>query len=256
MIYRQNDAISFFQFPHLAEFAELRHGVFTRLGGVSTGAFQSLNVSMSGGDEASNVIQNRLAVSRCMGGAELVFLNQVHGTDVINVRESVAASEAGGFCAGSGDALISRLPGVSMLIQTADCQSVLIFDPVQRAVGNVHSGWRGSLHNIIGRTVQAMIAAFGTDPATLLVGIGPSLGPCCAEFIHYRTEIPRHFWSYKNSADHFDFWALSRDQLTEAGVPEDHIVCSNLCTRCRTDIFFSYRKEHVTGRFAAVIGLV
>lgn len=256
MIYRQNDAISFFQFPHLAEFAELRHGVFTRLGGVSTGDFHSLNVSMSGGDEASNVIQNRLAVSRCMEGMELVFLNQVHGIDVINVRESGAAAEAGGFSAGSGDALISRLPGVSMLIQTADCQSVLIFDPVQRAVGNVHSGWRGSLHNIIGRTVQAMIEAFGTDPGTLLVGIGPSLGPCCAEFIHYHTEIPRHFWSYKNSADHFDFWALSRDQLTEAGVPDDHIVFSNLCTRCRPDLFFSYRKEHITGRFAAVIGLV
>jgi hypothetical protein len=122
-------------------------------------------------------------------------------------------------------------------------------------VANIHSGWRGSIPNIIGLTIQTMIKEFDSDPKNLLTGIGPSLGPCCAEFIHYRTEIPKAFWSYKNRKDCFDFWAISKDQLTEAGIPSNHIVSSNLCTRCRTDLFFSYRKERLTGRFATVIGI-
>ncbi len=98
----------------------------------------------------------------------------------------------------SGDAMITDAPGQSLVIQTADCQAVLIYDPVRKAVANIHSGWRGSIQNIIGLTVQAMIKEFDSDPKNLLAGIGPSLGPCCAEFIHYRTEIPKAFWSYKN----------------------------------------------------------
>jgi YfiH family protein len=156
----------------------------------------------------------------------------------------------------SADALISAAPGKTLAIQTADCQAVLLYDPVRKAVANIHSGWRGSIQNIVGLTVQAMIKRFGSDPKDIVAGIGPSLGPCCAEFIHYRTEIPKEFWPYKNASDYFDFWKLSHDQLTDAGVPGGHILTSNLCTRCRTGLFFSYRKEKTTGRFAAVIGII
>jgi hypothetical protein len=96
---------------------------------------------------------------------------------------------------------------------------------------------------------------FGCRPNRILAGIGPSLGPCCAEFINYKTEIPREFWRYKGPDDHFDFWAISFDQLLNAGVRAKHIESSQICTRCRTDEFFSYRAEKTTGRFAAVIGL-
>jgi hypothetical protein len=122
-------------------------------------------------------------------------------------------------------------------------------------VANIHSGWRGSIGNIIGCTLQKMTAAFGTSAGDLVAGIGPSLGPCCAEFVHYRKEIPRSLWSYKNTDHHFNFWAISHDQLCEAGVSTEHIFASKLCTRCHTDRFFSYRGEGTTGRFAAVIGL-
>jgi polyphenol oxidase len=144
---------------------------------------------------------------------------------------------------------------VSLAVQTADCQSILLYDPVRRAVGNIHSGWRGSIQYIIGHAVAKMTAVFGTLASDLSAGIGPALGPCCAEFIHYRREIPESLWQYRVGESHFDFLAMSRDQLQLAGVPADHIAMSHLCTRCRTDLFFSYRAEKTTGRVAAVIGL-
>jgi len=254
MIHRHSHTLSYLQFPHLSEYADIRHGIFTRLGGFSQGCYQGLNVGMGSGDSMDHVLQNRAAISDCMG--QLVFANQVHGTAIINHCEcGPSGNSLSSGKVESGDALISDVPGKSLVIQTADCQAVLIYDPVRKAVANIHSGWRGSIQNIIGLTVQAMIKVFESDPKTLLTGIGPSLGPCCAEFVHYRTEIPKAFWSYKNHADCFDFWAMSKDQLTGAGIPENHIVSSNLCTRCRTDLFFSYRKEKSTGRFAAVIGI-
>jgi hypothetical protein len=88
-----------------------------------------------------------------------------------------------------------------------------------------------------------------------LAGIGPSLGPCCAEFVNYRQEIPSGLWAYRRDTVYFDFWAMTRDQLNAAGVCEDHIETSRLCTRCNSDRFFSYRGEKRTGRFPAVIGL-
>jgi polyphenol oxidase len=100
-----------------------------------------------------------------------------------------------------------------------------------------------------------MEAAYGTRPADLIAGIGPSLGPCCAQFIHYRQEFPESFWKYQIRPDYLDLWQLSRDQLTAAGVLEDHIQIAGVCTSCRTDLFFSYRKEKTTGRFATIIAL-
>lgn len=256
MIHRYSHNLSYYQFPHLSEYSDIRHGIFTRQGGFSKGCYQGLNVGMGNGDNPDHVLRNRAAISDCMGHSELVFVNQVHGTGIINHCES--SSPGKNHSSGkteSGDAMITDASGKCLVIQTADCQAVLIYDPVRKAVANIHSGWRGSIQNIIGLTVLAMIKECDSDPKNLLAGIGPSLGPCCAEFIHYRTEIPRAFWSYKNSSDCFDFWALSKDQLTVAGIPGNHIISSNLCTRCLTGLFFSYRREKSTGRFAAVIGI-
>ena len=138
----------------------------------------------------------------------------------------------------------------------ADCQAILLYDPVRRVVANVHSGWRGSVSDIAGKTVAAMENRFGCRGRNLVAAIAPSLGPCCAEFRNYREEIPESFWRYKDGAEHFDFWKISRDQLAAAGLTPDNIHAGGLCTRCRTDLFYSYRGEaRQTGRFAAVIGL-
>jgi YfiH family protein len=237
------------QFPNLKDFSELRHAVFTRRCGCSRTPYRSLNTSFSVGDAPDRVDRNRESIRHCLEATELVFARQVHGTDV-----AVVSGRPDGRPP-TVDALVTTEQGRHLTIQVADCQAVMVYDPVRRVVANIHSGWRGSIGNIIGRTLHAMTAGFGSDAGDLVAGIGPSLGPCCAEFVHYRKEIPRFFWSYKNADHHFDFWAISFDQLCEAGVPAEHIFASRLCTRCHTDRFFSYRGEGTTGRFAAVIGL-
>jgi YfiH family protein len=143
-----------------------------------------------------------------------------------------------------------------LTILVADCQPVMLFDPVRSVIANIHSGWRGSIINIIGRTVAEMQKRFGCLPADIHAGIGPSLGPCCAEFVNYREEIPESLWSYRVSNHHFDFWAMSRDQLLQAGLLPGRIEIGGLCTRCRRDLFFSYRAARRTGRMAAIIGMM
>ncbi|MGB8426724.1 MAG: peptidoglycan editing factor PgeF [Desulfobacterales bacterium] len=236
-------------FPNLKDFSEIRHAVFTRRGGCSAPPYHFLNTSFSVGDAPERVRHNREAIQHSLEASEIVFARQVHGTDAAVVSGAPPAGPP------AVDALVSDVRGRYLAIQAADCQAVMVYDPVRRVVANIHSGWRGSIGNVIGRTLQEMTTAFGSDCGDLVAGIAPSLGPCCAEFVNYRQEIPRSFWSYKDADHHFDFWAVSHDQLRAAGVPGANIFSSRLCTRCHGDRFFSYRGQGVTGRFAAVIGL-
>jgi len=256
LILRNDNGAAYYQFEHLAAFAEINHGIFARAPGHSLPPFQQLNVSLAVGDDALRVEHNRRLVARCMQAGRLVFARQVHGDSVLVVEDGTGRPSEADDPAGSvGDAMVTAQPGQFLVVTVADCQPILMYDPRRRVVANVHSGWRGSVTNVAGRTLAVMAERFGCDPADVRVGIGPSLGPCCAEFVNYRQEIPRELWVYRRDSVYFDFWAMSRDQLTRAGVPPDQIHISGLCTKCRTDCFFSYRGEKPTGRFPAVIGL-
>lgn len=252
-------------FPRFLDCPNLVHGVFTRLGGVSRPPFDSLNVGFSTGDAPSAVRENRSRILSWLGLSRAVFLNQVHGTEILvldgnDTIDSNLYWESG--CSGSGtllaaDAVVTNLAQTALVIQVADCQAVMLADPVKNVIANVHSGWRGSIKNIIGRCVDVMIQRFGCNPLQILAGISPSLGPCCAQFIHYRKEIPEPLWRYKlPDQEYFDFWRMSVDQLREKGLELKHISNMSECTRCRTDLFFSYRQALNTGRFACTIGLL
>ncbi len=239
------------QFPHLAKLSGLWHGIFTRhLRDGQVGAVSPFNVGYRAGDPDSVVAQNRRRMMVAAGGAPAVYAHQVHGAQVAvwdNARNE-------GDIRLDGDALVTNVADTALVIQTADCQSVLMADPVKRVIANVHSGWRGSTQNIIGKTVESMTSRFGSRPEDIVGGIGPSLGPCCAEFKNYRREIPSRYWAYRRAGDLFDFWQISVDQLVTAGVPADQVMVAGICTRCNTSTFFSYRGEGgTTGRFAAVI---
>jgi YfiH family protein len=248
----KEDGLPYFRFRHLSSLPGIRHAVFTRHGGNSTGPYQALNVSFSVGDDPEAVRKNRGRIDRLMETTP-AYARQRHGTCVVVIGPE-PAGRAGH--PPEADAMITDVPGRHLVIQVADCQGVILYDPVRRVLANVHSGWRGSVQNILGATVDAMAEGFGCRPADLVAGIGPSLGPCCAEFVNYRQEIPETLWGYRVGLCHFDFWTLSVDQLRQAGVPALNIETSGLCTRCRTDLFFSYRGERTTGRFAVAAGLL
>ena len=254
-------------FDHLAGVPGVVHGVFSRQGGVSPAPWDQLNLGMNTGDDVDRVTENRRRLlARLADGApglnRAFFVNQVHGDDVLVLRQGNRELED--FWAPGrqrpghqADAMVTDEPHLALVIQVADCQAVLLADPVNRVVAAVHSGWRGSVSNIIGKTVATMAKCFQCQPENILAGVGPSLGPCCAEFIHYRDEIPPSLWKYKDKEkDYFDFWALSRDQLAQAGVLKKNMGFSHCCTRCKSSQYFSYRKQQVTGRFGAAISLV
>jgi hypothetical protein len=250
MIFCSENGLGSYQFEHLAAHAEICHAVYPRNTGCSQAPFHRLNVSLSVGDDPAHVHGNRDRVRRSLQGGDLIFAHQVHGDGVLVIDDLLGHPDPL-----VGDALVSKLPGKALAVQVADCQAILLYDPQRRVVANVHCGWRGSLAGVAVRTLQVMGARFGSSARDVLAGIGPSLGPCCAEFVNYRSEIPPALWGYRRGSTHFDFWAITRDQLIGAGVPAAHIENSGMCTKCRTDRFFSYRGEQKTGRFPAVIGL-
>ncbi|MBU1170778.1 MAG: peptidoglycan editing factor PgeF [Proteobacteria bacterium] len=251
MIETRTKGLVYYQYPHLKGQTGLFHGHFTRMGGVSEGLFSALNVSGDMGDRGSHVRENRRRLTDLFTAGRLVSLKQVHGLDVA-LWSRDAVPQDGPV---EADAVLTDEKGVLLMIQTADCQAVMLHDPIRRVIGNIHSGWRGSIGNIIGKTIRAMVDRFGSSPGDILAGVGPSLGPCCAEFVNYREELPERYWMYKDNKDHVDFWALSRDQLMAEGLAQGNIVLSRLCTRCNKDLFFSYRRDKLTGRLANVIGL-
>jgi YfiH family protein len=236
-------------FPTLASSSTF-HGTFTRRGGVSPDPFDSFNVAFGLADDERNVHENRDRLKKNLGIKVLVSGRQVHGDKIAIITEKPTVDLLVDDC----DGLITDVAGVGLMIQHADCQAILLDDPVNRAVGIVHAGWRGSVANIAGKTVEAMRRSYGTDAADLKAAISPSLGPCCAEFINYKQELPAAFFKYQVRPNHFDFWAISGDQLCRAGIQSENIAVASLCTVCSPD-YFSYRREKITGRCASVIGI-
>lgn len=249
---RQDDLV-WYRWPLLAGFPELTHAIWTRRGGVSQPPYDSLNLSYSVGDEPGHVRQNRRRVRQVMAVDELISVGQVHGTNTLILTAQNISAAAQGMT--GIDILMSDLPGVGLLIKQADCQAVGLYDPVRRVIANVHCGWRGNVHNVIGQAVRQLQDAFGSHPGDLRAGISPSLGPCCAQFINYQEEFPPHLWSYQVRPGFFDLWRLSFDQLQQAGLAPRHIQVARVCTRCQEEDFFSYRRQKHTGRNGTILAL-
>jgi YfiH family protein len=246
------NGVRWYRFPRLAAIPEVMHGVFTRQGGVSCGPYRSLNVGLAVGDLPQHVEENLHRVQQALAVEKLISATQVHG-----VKEAVIT---GGHVVPPGeipevDILMTAQPGLGLVIKQADCQAVMFYDPEHRVVAHAHCGWRGQIGGILSETVSRLTRHFGSRAETLHAAIGPGLGPCCAEFRHYWREFPPELWKYQVRPGYFDLWQLSFDQLRAAGLRSENIEVANLCTRCREEEFFSYRRDGVTGRQAAVIAL-
>ncbi len=248
---------------------------------------QALNLSFTGGDTRRCVLLNRKRFLQAIGAYEmnLVAIEQIHSDLLHRISSSTPAISK----PAKGDALLTNVPGVLLTIQTADCVPILLADTKRRAVAAIHSGWRGTLLRIAAKALGRMHMEFGTLPQDVIAAIGPSIGRCCYEV---GSEVAAAFHSqFPNAREwfdgpfetlaagendpnwlpwltmrppghaplpqrvHLDLGAANRAILAEAGVPPTQIFQSCLCTSCRGDLFFSYRRERVTGRLMAVIGI-
>jgi YfiH family protein len=238
--------------PLLTALPGVAHGYFTRQGGVSHGPFASLNVSPAVGDHSELVAANLHLIQQALDLELLAGAAQIHGGHAAVITSPAQARTED---IPAVDILVTTVIGLGLLIKQADCQAVMLYDPANRVVANVHCGWRGQIHNILGETVALLQNRFGSRPRDLYAAIGPSLGPCCAEFRNFRQEIPDTLWSYQVRPTYFDLWQLSRDQLMAAGLQPERLDLARLCTRCGSGEFFSYRRNRLTGRQGAVIAL-
>lgn len=224
------------------------HGFTTRLGGVSEGIFASLNIACHRGDSEENVAENFRRLGKAIGfdPARVVLTRQTH-SDIVRV---VTAADCQGLdhhqypeC----DALITNTPDLALVVFTADCTPILLHDPITGAVGAIHAGWRGTAADIAGKTVRAMVSAFGCDPADMRAAIGPNIGPCCFET---DADVPdamlealgdqakMHIRSHGNKY-YVNLKELNACFLKNAGV--QHIEISESCTVCRSHRFWSHR---------------
>ena len=178
----------------------------------------------------------------------VVAVDQVHGTDTLVVDRPVTGRES---FTGRWDSLVTNQPGVLLTIRTADCVPVLLHDPVRRVVAAAHAGWRGAVGGILPAVLDIMASRFGTRVADTSVAIGPAIGPCCYEVdepvlkpLREREAGWQSVVSHQRAdKGRLDLRALVRLQAATAGVRADRIAMLEPCTSCRSDLFFSYRRD-------------
>lgn len=237
VIQKECGGVRWLQFELLAGLPVV-HGCFMRHGGVSSGMLSSLNLGRSVGDAPENVDANFRKIEQGLSLKGIITAKLNHGADVTPITQDNKGNIP------ISDALMTTLKGCAIAVTQADCQAAIFYDPVKHAMANVHCGWRGSVLDIYAATVRSMKAAYGSNPADLLVCVSPSLGPDHAQFIHYRTELPEKLWQFRLRENCFDFWEISRWQLEKAGILREHIQIAGEDTYSNPDYFSHRRSTH------------
>ena len=239
----------------------VKHAFTTRLGGVSRGSYAELNLALHVGDIVDDVLDNRRRVCRIFGIdlKNLVCGEQVHGDKVMLVtREHIGCGALSlSDVLPAVDALITKDRGVALMSFYVDCVPLFFLDPLNKAVGLAHAGWKGTAKRIAVKVVENMSRFFGSKPGNMIVGIGPSIGSCC-----YLVDesVKNYFLDYDvlkkcGQKWHLDLKKSNKYMLMDVGVKENNIAIVDVCTCCKNDIFFSYRTSKKTGRMAALICL-
>ncbi len=257
MLKHSNNNVTWFTFESFPT-TGLTHGVFGRTGGVSPDPYGSLNMSVSTGDSAENVRANRRRAFETVGLAPDTMATawQVHGIDTIVVNANPCDWDT------KADALVTNQVGMPLWLRFADCVPILMVDPIKKAIGIAHAGWRGTVAGVVRTTIESMTREYGTNPADLIAGIGPSIGP---QHFEVGAEVVAEVEAAFPNADalviradgkkpHVDLWKTNAYALRQAGVTQ--IEVAELSTYGNTELFFSHRAQGpTTGRFGAVIAL-
>lgn len=235
------------------------HGFTGSRGGVSTGRISGLNLGFRVNDDPNSVLKNYRLVAQDLGFDlnRTVLSKQTHTDNIRIVTEDDAGK---GIVRESDiedtDGLITDVKNLALVVFSADCVPILLFDPVRGAAAAVHSGWKGTLKEIGAKAVRMMKETYGCRADNILAAIGPSIGPCCFEFGREDARVfpDRYIADSQDDKVTIDLWSMNRDILTAAGIPKENIDCADLCTVCRSDEFYSYRTHREnTGRQGAVI---
>lgn len=233
----------------VAENISAPHGFTTRLGGVSTGYLESLNLGANRGDDLENVKENYRRLAKAIGFSEskMVLAHQTHSDIVRVVTERDCLGSHSHRDYPECDALVTNTPGVALVVFTADCTPILFHDPVTGAVGAVHAGWRGTAQGIAAKTVDAMAKNFGCKAEDIRAAIGPNIGPCCFEtdsdvpaaMLDSFGEEAGGYIRQKGEKYYVDLKGLNALWLARSGVTD--IAISNDCTCCAPHKFWSHR---------------
>ncbi len=265
----EKNGVSYFVFENLENTGLVRHGFSTRLGGVSEGFLGSMNLSFTRGDDPEKVRENFRRMGAAIGfeTKDLVLSDQTHTT---NVRLVTEEDRGKGFDRERDytdvDGLITDTPGLMLVTIYADCVPLYFVDPVHKAIGLSHSGWKGTVHRMGKVTLERMKEAFGTRPEDVQAAIGPSI---CQDCYEVSEDVAQAFmdefadsmdeqlvYGKDNGKYQLNLWRANERVLLEAGILPEHLNITNVCTCCNSDLMFSHRASHgQRGNLAAFLGL-
>ena len=271
--YREKNQVGYFVFPRIEELGVAEHLFSTRIGGVSKGCYESMNLSYTRGDEKSAVDENYMRIADCLGhGRTLKDFVSTFQTHTTNIRKVTEADRGKGPLLERDyidiDGLVTDVPGIILSTFHADCPPIYFVDPVKKAIGLSHSGWKGTKGKIAQKTIEAMSDYYGCNPKDIVCAIGPSICGQCYEIgedvasqfkeIYSNTELNDCNILTPKSGDKYllNLWNVIKYTLISTGVKEENILITDVCTKCNSDILFSHRVQgEKRGNLAAFLCL-
>ena len=267
---KEKNHVPYIQFKNLSATGIVKHGFSTRKGGVSTGIFSSMNLNFKRGDDPDAVMENyrRMAAALNMRVEDMVLSNQTHTT---NVRVITEEDRGKGILRPQDysdvDGMITNVPGIVLVTSYADCVPLYFVDPVRKAIGLSHSGWKGTVGHIGQKTVWKMHEVYGSEPKDIVAAIGPSICQSCYEVSDDVAEAFRANFTADEAADilldkgngkyQLDLWKANWYVLTDAGILPEHLSVTDLCTACHPDLLWSHRKTNgQRGGLSAFLSLI
>lgn len=267
---KEKNHVPYIQFKNLSATGIVKHGFSTRKGGVSTGIFSSMNLNFKRGDDPDAVLENyrRMAAALNMRVEDMVLSDQTHTT---NVRVITEEDRGKGILRPQDysdvDGMITNVPGIVLVTSYADCVPLYFVDPVRKAIGLSHSGWKGTVGHIGQKTVEKMYEVYGSEPKDIVAAIGPSICQSCYEVSDDVAEAFRANFTADEAADilldkgngkyQLDLWKANWYVLTDAGILPEHLSVTDLCTACHPDLLWSHRKTNgQRGGLSAFLSLI
>lgn len=265
----EKNGVAYLTYPVFEQLPDIVHCFSTRIGGVSKGIFSTMNFSFGRGDDDNAIRENYRRMGDAVGFSieDIVASNQTHTTNVRLIREEDRGN--GVVCPNAFrdvDGMITNIPGLVLATFYADCVPLYFVDPVHKAIGLSHSGWKGTVGKIGKVTIEKMQEEFGSAPDQILTAIGPSICQDCYEvsedvILEFQNSFSQKHWNRlfyrkENGKYQLNLWEANKIIFLEAGIKEEHISMPGICTCCNPEVLFSHRATHgKRGNLAAFLGI-